>query len=73
VLFVLECQDNPRIDAGKPERLKHRQTEVWSREINKQLWFVYEMDGENVYVLSAWGITMTSKRGVIAYNFLYNL
>lgn len=41
--FTLECIDHPRTGTGKPEQLKHREIETWSREINKQHRFVYEM------------------------------
>lgn len=55
VTFLTECEANPRVGTGKPERLKHMQGEIWSREINKQHRFVYEIEDQKVYVLSAWG------------------
>lgn len=53
--FTLECQINPRIGTGKPERLKFMESEIWSREINKQHRFVYEIEENIVYILSVWG------------------
>jgi toxin YoeB len=53
--FTIECQNNPRIGTGKPEQLKHQNGEVWSRRINEQHRFVYEIQDGFVLVLSAWG------------------
>lgn len=53
--FTLECIENPRFGIGKPEQLKYRTTETWSREINKQHRFVYEIEDNKVFVLSVWG------------------
>ena len=33
--FTVECLENPRFGTGKPEPLKYRNIETWSREINK--------------------------------------
>ncbi|MNK25930.1 Toxin YoeB [compost metagenome] len=54
-IFTFECQTNPRIGTGKPEQLKHQKSEIWSRKINEQHRFVYEIKDEFVYVLSVWG------------------
>ncbi len=53
--FITECLENPRIGIGKPEQLKHRKIETWSREINKQHRLVCEIESDNVLILSAWG------------------
>lgn len=53
--FVTECLENPRIGTGKPEQLKHRKVETWSREINKQHRLVYEIESNDILFLSAWG------------------
>ncbi|WDF48353.1 Txe/YoeB family addiction module toxin [Chryseobacterium sp. KACC 21268] len=53
--FVTECLDSPRIGTGKPEQLKHRKVETWSREINKQHRLVYEIESNDILFLSAWG------------------
>lgn len=53
--FTLECQTNPRVGTGKPEQLKHQVGEIWSRKINEQHRFVYEIKDHFVYILSAWG------------------
>ena len=34
--FTLECLKDPRSGTGKPEQLRYRKFETWSREINKQ-------------------------------------
>ncbi|RZL30236.1 MAG: Txe/YoeB family addiction module toxin [Pedobacter sp.] len=54
-IFTIECQNNPRIGTGKPEQLRHQKDEIWSRRINEQHRFVYEIKGDFVYILSAWG------------------
>ncbi|MCD9853392.1 Txe/YoeB family addiction module toxin [Epilithonimonas sp. JDS] len=53
--FVTECLDSPRVGTGKPEQLKHRKVETWSREINKQHRLVYEIESNDILFLSAWG------------------
>lgn len=53
--FVNECLENPKNGTGKPEQLKHRKTETWSREINKQHRLVYEIESDTILFLSAWG------------------
>lgn len=53
--FVTECLVNPRMGTGKPEQLKHRKIETWSREINKQHRLVYEIESDDILFLSAWG------------------
>jgi len=53
--FTLECQVNPRTGTGKPEQLKYRKDETWSRRINDKHRFVYEVKNNFVYILSAWG------------------
>ncbi len=53
--FSYECQLNPRNGLGKPERLKHFSSEVWSREINKQHRFVYEILEAEILIISLWG------------------
>ena len=53
--FTLECIQNPRQGTGHPEQLKYRQLETWSREINKQHRFVYEIEDKKIIVLSVWG------------------
>lgn len=53
--FVSECLENPKTGTGKPEQLKHRKMETWSREINKQHRLVYEIESNEILFLSAWG------------------
>lgn len=38
---------------GKPERLKNCEIETWSRRIDKEHRLVYEIDGNNITILSA--------------------
>lgn len=42
--LINKCFEDPRSGTGKPEQLKHRKVETWSREINKQHRLVYEID-----------------------------
>jgi len=45
--FILEIEEAPRAGTGRPERLRHRDGEVWSRKINDKDRFVYEVfEGE---------------------------
>ncbi len=53
--LTLECAENPRIGTGKPEQLKYQEIERWSRRINDKHRFVYEIEEQNVYVLSVYG------------------
>jgi toxin YoeB len=53
--FAKECQSNLRIGLGKPERLKHFSIEIWSREINKQHRFIYEIVETEILIISLWG------------------
>ncbi|RRQ46481.1 Txe/YoeB family addiction module toxin [Chryseobacterium sp. SC28] len=53
--LVTECLENPKTGTGKPEQLKHRKTETWSREINRQHRLVYEIESDDILFLSAWG------------------
>lgn len=40
---------------GKPEPLKHQLNGCWSRRINREHRLVYEVSGDSVWVLSAYG------------------
>ena len=46
----------PRMGIGKPERLKHYNSrEVWSRRIDKKNRLVYEIQGDEITILSIFG------------------
>ena len=53
--FIVECQKNPRAGTGKPEQLKYRSAETWSRKINEQHRLVYEISENEIFLLSACG------------------
>lgn len=54
-MFISEIGENPRKGTGKPEQLKFFKYETWSRRINKQHRLSYQIEGNVVYLLSAWG------------------
>jgi toxin YoeB len=66
--FAKECQTNPRIGLGKPERLKHFSIEIWSREINKQHRFIYEIVETEILIISLWG-HYDDKWSIFSYSF----
>lgn len=47
--------ENPYEGIGKPEPLKHELTGYWSRRINQEHRFVYEVDDDKVIILSLKG------------------
>ncbi len=52
-----ELRFNPRTGTGKPERLKHYKTEIWSRRISRKHRLVYEIKDQivSVKIISAYG------------------
>jgi toxin YoeB len=56
-LFILfdELTEHPFTGAGKPEPLKYRLTGLWSRRINQEHRLIYQVNEENVFILSAKG------------------
>lgn len=46
---------HPFTGSGKPEPLKHNLTGTWSRRINREHRLVYEVDDDNIMILSAKG------------------
>lgn len=51
-IFFLEISNDPRSGTGKPELLRHKGGEVWSRRLNKKDRFVYEIfEGEILVVV----------------------
>ncbi|TDL99766.1 MAG: Txe/YoeB family addiction module toxin [Flavobacteriaceae bacterium] len=53
--FSQELAEHPFTGTGKPELLKHNLTGLWSRRLNKEHRLVYKVEGDIVYVLSAFG------------------
>ena len=52
-----ELEEHPLTGIGKPERMKHKKEEIWSREIDKKNRMTYEIE-ENIVtvtVISAMG------------------
>lgn len=51
-IFFLEISNDPRSGTGKPEPLRHKDGEVWSRRLNKKDRFIYEIfEGEVLVVV----------------------
>jgi toxin YoeB len=44
--LIADIQEHPRSGIGRPESLKYRKGEVWSRRINRQNRLVYHIGGE---------------------------
>ena len=57
VRLLEELEKHPRNGTGKPEQLKHKEVETWSRRINDKHRMVYEIEDNiiTVDVLSFWG------------------
>jgi toxin YoeB len=47
--------ESPFTGIGKPEPLKHQYAGKWSRRINKEHRYIYELRGEIIYVFSLKG------------------
>lgn len=52
--LLAELEMHPSIGTGKPERLKHELSGLWSRRVNQRHRIVYSIDEntETVYILS---------------------
>jgi toxin YoeB len=46
---------SPTEGIGKPEQLKHKKIETWSRKIDSKHRLVYEIHETEIFVLSLWG------------------
>lgn len=49
--IFLELEIHPTIGIGKPEKLKYKNENVWSRQINKKDRLVYEIIDHEVVVI----------------------
>ena len=49
--IFLELEDHPTIGIGKPEKLKYKDVNVWSRQINKKDRLIYEIIDQEVVVI----------------------
>lgn len=50
--LLQECQRTPFKGTGKPEALKGNLTGIWSRRITQEHRLLYEVDADNVFVIS---------------------
>lgn len=50
--LLRECQRTPLVGTGKPEPLKGQLAGAWSRRITQEHRLVYEVDAQNVFVIS---------------------
>ena len=57
VRLLEELEKHPRSGTGKPEHLKYKEVETWSRRINDKHRMVYEIEDNivTIDVLSLWG------------------
>jgi toxin YoeB len=52
-LLIDDALRSPSEGRGRPERLKHRATNVWSRRINQEHRLVYRVIGDDLVILQA--------------------
>lgn len=50
--LLQECQRTPFVGTGKPEPLKGELAGLWSRRLNQEHRLLYEVDAQNVFVIS---------------------
>ena len=57
VRLLEELEKHPRSGTGKPEHLKHKEVETWSRRINDKHRMIYEIEDDivTIDILSLWG------------------
>jgi toxin YoeB len=53
--LVVDISKTPRKGIGKPEQLKHKENETWSRKIDDKHRIVYEISENEILILSFWG------------------
>jgi toxin YoeB len=51
-LIKVMLQRDPAVGTGKPEKLKHELSGLWSRRISKRDRLVYDFDDEYIYLLA---------------------
>jgi len=50
--LIKAIKREPFSGIGKPEPLKHQLAGFWSRRINNEHRFVYQVEGDNLYIIS---------------------
>jgi len=55
--LLLELEEHPETGTGKPEKLKYKKIEYWSRRIDDKHRMEYTIDHNivNVFLISVWG------------------
>ena len=53
--FIAEIRENPRSGTGQPEQLKFMERETWSRRVNSKHRFTYQIEDDDIMLLSAYG------------------
>ena len=55
--LLQELEEHPETGTGKPEKLKYKSEEYWSRRINQKHRMEYIIDDDKVivFVISLWG------------------
>jgi toxin YoeB len=48
--ILLSMRNDPRSGSGKPERLKYKDQEMWSRRLGKKNRIIYEIDERNTII-----------------------
>ncbi len=56
-ILLLEIQENPYFGTGKPERLKYKEGNIWSRRIDSKNRMIYSVEEDiiTVEIISAKG------------------
>jgi toxin YoeB len=53
--LIADISKSPKKGIGKPEQLKHKENETWSRKIDEKHRIVYEIIENEILILSFWG------------------
>ena len=53
--LIESIKENPFEGIGKPEQLKYSLSDAWSRRITKEHRLVYDIEDDNIIILSAKG------------------
>ena len=53
--LIVDISKTPKKGIGKPEQLKHKEHETWSRKIDDKHRIIYEISENEILILSFWG------------------
>jgi len=55
--LLQELEEHPETGTGKPEQMKYKKVEYWSRRIanNHRMEYIIDNDTESIFLISLWG------------------